>query len=61
MTLRRRRGGLICRPGQERMTASPSSKRPYSLEAIAVLADTPDLRMTVFTVGAYDFNLVGKS
>ncbi|HKR18946.1 MAG TPA: hypothetical protein VJS41_02265 [Stellaceae bacterium] len=43
------------------MTASPSSKRPYSLEAIAVLAGTPDLRMTVFAVGATDFNLVGQS
>lgn len=34
------------------MTASPPSKRPYTIENIEVLADTPDLRMTVFTVGA---------
>lgn len=34
------------------MTASPPSKRPYKIEAIEVLADTPALRMTVFTVGA---------
>ncbi|MGH6968250.1 MAG: hypothetical protein ACREEL_13660 [Stellaceae bacterium] len=33
------------------MTASPPSPRPYSIEAVEVLADTPDLRMTVFTVG----------
>jgi len=34
------------------MTASPPSKRPYKVEAIEVLADTPDLRMSIFTVGA---------
>lgn len=34
------------------MTAPSPFKRPYTIEAVEVLADTPDLRMTVFTVGA---------
>lgn len=34
------------------MTAPSPFKRPYTIEAVDVLADTPDLRMTVFTVGA---------
>ncbi|MGB8182289.1 MAG: hypothetical protein WCF13_07960 [Stellaceae bacterium] len=34
------------------MSASQPSKRPYSIESVEVLAETPDLRMTVFTVGA---------
>ena len=34
------------------MTASTPSKRPYTIESVEVLADTPTLRMTVFTVGA---------
>lgn len=34
------------------MTAPSPFKRPYTIEAVDVLADTLDLRMTVFTVGA---------
>jgi mannose-6-phosphate isomerase-like protein (cupin superfamily) len=34
------------------MTASPPSRRPYVIESAEVLAETLDMRMTVFTVGA---------
>ncbi|MDE2227893.1 MAG: cupin domain-containing protein [Alphaproteobacteria bacterium] len=34
------------------MSASQPSARPYVIESVEVLATTPDLRMTVFTVGA---------
>lgn len=33
------------------MTALSPSKRPYVIDSAEVLAETPDLRMTVFTVG----------
>lgn len=51
MTLRRRPAGLIYAPAPKDMTASPPSTRPYSIESVEVLAQTPDLRMSVFTVG----------
>lgn len=34
------------------MTVSQPSKRPYIIESVEVLAETPDLRMSVFTVSA---------
>jgi mannose-6-phosphate isomerase-like protein (cupin superfamily) len=34
------------------MTASPPATRPYTIESVEVLAQTPELRMSVFTVGA---------
>ncbi|SRR5579875_1512056 len=33
------------------MTASAPPKRPYTIENVEVVATTPDLRMTVFTIG----------
>ncbi|MDE2165320.1 MAG: hypothetical protein KGJ66_03150 [Alphaproteobacteria bacterium] len=33
------------------MTASPPSTRPYTIESVEVLAQTPELRMSVFTDG----------
>ena len=34
------------------MTDLAPSARPYTIESVEVLAQTPDLRMSVFTVGA---------